>query len=237
MDRKILIQLLFLIIITNSKYALSQSNSEVIYPSKNTTIDYHDRWTKNHYKKRIKKFKKKPIYPGDIVFIGNSITEGGKDWGAKLKIDNVKNRGISGDVTDGVLSRLGELIKYEPESIFIMIGVNDLFNLYYRKEIPSPDYVINNLLKITTLLHEKLPNTKLYLQTLLPTARDFINEKIDIVNASIRIHQSDGIYSLIDLNPHFTTDDGLINPSLTYDGTHLNSKGYLLWSELIMKYL
>ncbi|OUT99363.1 MAG: hypothetical protein CBB92_05595 [Flammeovirgaceae bacterium TMED32] len=237
MDRKILIQLLFLIIITNSKYALSQSNSEVIYPSKNTTIDYHDRWTKNHYKKRIKKFKKKPIYPGDIVFIGNSITEGGKDWGAKLKIDNVKNRGISGDVTDGVLSRLGELIKYEPESIFIMIGVNDLFNLYYRKEIPSPDYVINNLLKITTLLHEKLPNTKLYLQTLLPTARDFINEKIDIVNASIRIHQSDETYSLIDLNPHFTTDDGLINPSLTYDGTHLNSKGYLLWSELIMKYL
>ncbi len=237
MDRKILIQLLFLIIITNSKYALSQSNLEVIYPSKNTTIDYHDRWTKNHYKKRIKKFKKQPIYPGDIVFIGNSITEGGKDWGAKLKIDNVKNRGISGDVTDGVLSRLGELIKYEPKSIFIMIGVNDLFNLYYRKEIPSPDYVINNLLKITTLLHEKLPNTKLYLQTLLPTARDFINEKIDIVNASIRIHQSDGTYSLIDLNPHFATDDGLINTSLTYDGTHLNSKGYLLWSELIMKYL
>ena len=88
-----------------------------------------------------------------------------------------------------------------------------------------------------TLLHEKLPNTKLYLQTLLPTARDFINEKIDIVNASIRIHQSDGTYSLIDLNPHFATDDGLINTSLTYDGTHLNSKGYLLWSELIMKYL
>jgi lysophospholipase L1-like esterase len=237
MDRKILIQLLFLIIITNSKYALSQSNLEVIYPFKNTTIDYHDRWTKNHYKKRIKKFKKQPIHPGDIVFIGNSITEGGKDWGAKLKIDNVKNRGISGDVTDGVLSRLGELIKYEPKSIFIMIGVNDLFNLYYRKEIPSPDYVINNLLKITTLLHEKLPNTKLYLQTLLPTARDFINEKIDIVNASIRIHQSDGTYSLIDLNPHFATDDGLINTSLTYDGTHLNSKGYFLWSELIMKYL
>ena len=88
-----------------------------------------------------------------------------------------------------------------------------------------------------TLLHEKLPNTKLYLQTLLPTARDFINEKIDIVNASIRIHQSDGTYPLIDLKPHFATDDGLINTSLTYDGTHLNSKGYLLWSELIMKYL
>jgi len=40
MDRKILIQLLFLIIITNSKYALSQSNLEVIYPSKNTSNLY-----------------------------------------------------------------------------------------------------------------------------------------------------------------------------------------------------
>ena len=155
----------------------------------------------------------------------------------KLKIENVKNRGISGDVTDGVLLRLGELIKYGPKSIFIMIGVNDLFNLYYRKEIPSPDYVIKNLLKITTLLHEKLPNTKLYLQTLLPTARGFINQSIDVVNASIKVHQSDGTYTLIDLNPHFTADDGLINTSLTYDGTHLNSQGYLLWSELIMKYL
>ena len=154
-----------------------------------------------------------------------------------MKIANVKNRGISGDVTDGVLVRLGELIKYKPKSIFIMIGVNDLFNLYYRKEIPSPEYVINNLLKITTQLHEKLPNTKIYLQTLLPTARDFINQSINVVNASIKVHQSNGTYTLIDLNPHFTADNGLIKSSLTYDGTHLNIQGYLLWSELIMKYL
>ena len=237
MYRKIIIQLLVLFIITNSRYALSQINVEVIYPTKNTNIVYHDRWTKNHYKKRIKKFKKNPINPGDVVFIGNSITEGGQDWGDKLKIANVKNRGISGDVTDGVLVRLGELIKYKPKSIFIMIGVNDLFNLYYRKEIPSPEYVINNLLKITTQLHEKLPNTKIYLQTLLPTARDFINQSINVVNASIKVNQSNGTYTLIDLNPHFTADNGLIKSSLTYDGTHLNIQGYLLWSELIMTYL
>ena len=118
-----------------------------------------------------------------------------------------------------------------------MIGVNDLFNLYYRKEIPSPEYVINNLLKITTQLHEKLPNTKIYLQTLLPTARDFINQSINVVNASIKAHQSNGTYTLIDLNPHFTADNGLIKSSLTYDGTHLNIQGYLLWSELITTYL
>ena len=55
-----------------------------------------------------------------------------KIGGAKLGIENVRNRGISGDVTDGVLLRLGELIKYKPTSIFIMIGINDLFNLHYQ---------------------------------------------------------------------------------------------------------
>ena len=42
---------------------------------------------------------------GDIVFIGNSITEGDKDWEKKLGIRHVKNRGISGDVTDGVYGK------------------------------------------------------------------------------------------------------------------------------------
>ena len=135
----------------------------------------------------------------DIVFIGNSITEGGKDWGAKLGIDNAKNRGISGDVTDGVLLRLGELIKYKPMSIFVMIGINDLFNLHYQKEIPSPEYIVENLLKITTLLYEKIPKTQIYVQTLLPTARDFINKNVNIVNNAMRTHQSDGTYHLIDL--------------------------------------
>ena len=42
---------------------------------------------------------------GDIVFIGNSITEGDKDWEKKLGIRHLKNRGISGDVTDGVYGK------------------------------------------------------------------------------------------------------------------------------------
>ena len=80
-----------------------------------------------------------------------------------------------------------------------MIGINDLFNLHYQKEIPSPDYVVKNLLKITPLLHEKIPKTQIYVQTLLPTTRDFINKNVNIVNNAMRTHQSDGTYHLIDL--------------------------------------
>ena len=117
----------------DTEYAVVQSTLELLYPPENTVLVYHTEWTENHYKEKIKEFKEHPLSMGDIVFIGNSITEGGKDWVAKLGIDNAKNRGISGNVKDGVLLRLGELIKYKPTSIFIMIGINDLFNLHYQK--------------------------------------------------------------------------------------------------------
>ena len=237
MDKIVYPFLFFLTLIIDTEYAVSQSTLELLYPPENTVVVYHTEWTENHYKERIKEFKERPLSMGNIVFIGNSITEGGKDWGAKLGIDNAENRGISGDVTDGVLLRLGELIKYKPTSIFVMIGINDLSNLHYQKEIPSPDYVVGNLLKITTLLHEKLPNTQIYVQTLLPTAKDFINKNVNIVNSAMRIHQSDGIYHLIDLNPHFAAEDGLMSPLLTYDGTHLNEKGYALWVSIVKPYI
>ena len=84
-----------------------------LYPGDSVAILYHTDWTKNHYRERILEFKKNPVQKGDIVFLGNSITEGGKDWGARLNLPNVKNRGISGDCTDGVLQRLGEINFFE----------------------------------------------------------------------------------------------------------------------------
>jgi hypothetical protein len=58
----------------------------------------------------IREFKSNPLNFNDIVFLGNSITESGKDWSKRLNYPNIKNRGIGGDVTDGVLARLDEII-------------------------------------------------------------------------------------------------------------------------------
>ena len=46
--------------------------------------------------------------PEDIVMLGNSITDGG-EWAEILDNVHVKNRGISGDTTDGVLQRLSSI--------------------------------------------------------------------------------------------------------------------------------
>lgn len=127
---------------------VSEAKMTSLYPPPDVDIPYHTDWTKNHYPERITHFQHEPLTIGDIVFLGNSITEGGGDWGAKLGIPQVKNRGIAGDVTDGVLKRLDEITFFKPRAVFLLIGINDLFNWHNQKGIPSAAYVGNNIIKI-----------------------------------------------------------------------------------------
>ena len=49
-------------------------------------------------------FEKLPVTSKDIVFLGNSITDGG-EWNELLANPRVKNRGISGDRSSWMLDR------------------------------------------------------------------------------------------------------------------------------------
>src|SRR5688572_6232361 len=106
----------------------TQSIPDHLYPPDDISIAYHSDWTKVHYPEKIAEFKLAPLAAGDVVFLGNSITEEGGDWGQRLGWSHVKNRGISGDVTEGVLIRLGEITHSKPKAVFLLIGINDLFN-------------------------------------------------------------------------------------------------------------
>jgi hypothetical protein len=92
-----------------------------LYPFE-AKIKYHSDWTKNHYVARLNEFSSDPAKDGDIIFIGDSITEGGKAWSSRFDRNNIKNRGISGDVTDGVIARLGEIFYFNPSAVFSMFG-------------------------------------------------------------------------------------------------------------------
>lgn len=212
---------------------LKVNTIDSLYPDNSTDIKYHGNWTKVNYKHRIAKFKNSPLNFGDIVFVGNSITEQGGDWSDKLNTKNVHNRGIAGDVTDGVLKRLKEITHYKPETLFLLIGINDLFNLHYQKEIPSVEYVANNIIKITEIIHKKSPETKIYLQTILPTSEDYMTDNINSVNTIVKNHEKNSNYELIDLYMVFADSNGLMKSNLTTDGTHLNEQGYELWLKTI----
>lgn len=60
-----------------------------------------------YYSQRATLFEQLPITSQDILFVGNSITDG-CEWAELLGNAHVKNRGISGDVVMGVYDRLAQ---------------------------------------------------------------------------------------------------------------------------------
>ncbi len=178
---------------------------------------------------------KKSISDDSIVFLGDSLTE----WfnlQEYFKRNNLVNRGVAGDITDGVLYRMGEITNATPGEIYLMIGINDVFQGYPVEQI------VRNLKTIIDRILEESPGTKLSVQSILP-----INEEYFIIgdNMNIKIteinKQLEGfcIYrkiKYINLHPHFL-HDGKLNPEYTYDGGHLTEKGYEKWAQLLQTHL
>ena len=80
-----------------------------------------------HYYKRFLQFMDEPaITSKDIVMVGNSLTEGGGDWNARLNKKNIRNRGIIGDEVMGIYDRLHQILPGHPEKLFLLAGVNDI---------------------------------------------------------------------------------------------------------------
>jgi lysophospholipase L1-like esterase len=188
-----------------------------------------------HYHERLSEFKKQPICKGETIFLGNSITEGG-DW-AKLFNDSlVLNRGISGDMSAGIINRLDEIYKRQPNKVFLLIGINDLAHGVL------PDSVIKNILFITRLLHQESPATQIFVQSILPVNDHFtkfsghVKKKKEIiqVNQSLLDSAYNNPYTYVDLNSYFKDAEGNLKTEFTIDGLHLIEAGYLRWKELIL---
>lgn len=191
----------------------------------------------DHYTQRYELFKKESIIRGGIIMLGNSITEMG-DWKKLLKSDSAINRGISGDVTFGVLHRLREITDRKPAKVFILIGINDL-----SRNTPE-EVVIENIFNIVTKIHGQSPQTHIYVQSILPTNETFKNliknffgkgEFILTINSQLRKYASQIHYTYIDLHTSFSDNEGRLNAIYSNDGLHLNLKGYEHWVEFLKK--
>lgn len=208
-------------------------DTSYLYPSPSILISYHTEWTKKHYIEKIAEFKANPLQFGDIIFVGNSLTELGGNWGQRFNNTGVKNRGIAGDVTAGVINRLAEIYYYKPKKVFLKIGINDLFH-----DELSPEYVANNIKTIVDKIHSESPETKIYVQTILPTANNTaLKAKIAATNAIIKNSVPSNYYQVIDLHPIFTDANDLMISTYTLDGVHLTEAGYVLWQNHIKEFV
>lgn len=199
---------------------------------------YGDSLFSTYYWQRVKLFEFMPILRDDIVMVGNSITDGA-EWGELFNDLRVKNRGISGDVTAGVLHRWKAIAAAQPHRVFLMIGTNDL-----ARGI-SPDSVVKNILLAADYLRQESPATELFIQSILPVT-DYYKKfgghtskaaQIKQVNASLQEAAAKHRYTFVDLHTEFIDPAGKMQQHLTNDGLHLTGEGYLLWKHLIYPYV
>ena len=185
------------------------------------------------YENRQNLFEHLPLPKGSIIFLGDSITEYGQ-WEELMNHPKVKNRGIAGDTTWGLLRRLKNITASQPAAIFLMIGIND-FLFTNEKEI------LKNYTTIVQQIKEETPTTRLYIQSVLPVNNRvkntvFQNTAIISLNNSLKeLAEKEGL-PYLDIHQQLRNGKGLLKAEYTADGVHINGVAYLKWKDIVSFY-
>jgi lysophospholipase L1-like esterase len=200
-----------------------------------------------------------------LVFLGDSITDfwqldenpwirgqrfGLNSWQpafvSGLPENRALNMGISGDRTEHVLHRiqpaaqggLGQLDppELDPDFIVLMIGINNT----WAQEDPVVDSVVAGITRVLEAAHDRKPEARIVLQSLLPTNDPVRNRDVVVpVNARIVDLVKRKPYAdytvFLNLYPLFTDSAG--NQKTDFfvtDGVHPNDAGYRAWSARLL---
>ena len=142
-------------------------------------------------------------------------------------------------MTEGIIERLGPLVAGHPKMIFVMAGINDL-----KREVPV-DSVFENYKKILSMISDKSPRTKLFLQSTLPVTEAYsrreertleVNKKVSELNSLLKKFCTEKKINFLDLTKVLSAGNDL-REELTVDGLHLNYTGYRIWATFLNSYL
>ncbi len=191
-----------------------------------------------YYARRATLFDELPIGKKDIVMLGNSLTDG-CEFNELMVNSHIKNRGIVGDIVQGMIDRIGPIIKGKPKKLFIMCGVNDISHGV------TADSIARATERLIVMVQQGSPRTRIYLQSLLPFNNDVREWKLlvgrdhVVVEANALLEQVARRHGVtwINLYPLFADDQGRLRTDLTNDGLHLMGPGYLLWRDALRPHL
>ena len=171
-----------------------------------------------YWRQRVSLFEKLPVSSQDIVFVGNSITDGG-EFSELFQDYHVKNRGINSDVIDGVYERIDNVL-------------NDIsHNLPVSTLVEKYDRLIKKIVN-------ESPSTKLYIQSVMPINNDFsryknlIGKEKVLTAFNVQLNELAVKNNVVFINLWETLADpntGKLKPEYTNDGLHLTGNGYLQW--------
>ncbi len=189
------------------------------------------------YKRHVKRFGS--LSPEKkIIFIGDSIVAYFPLKSYQLSND-IYNMGIPGDTTKGVIERLDQVTRLNPEKIIIHIGLNDEILLNF-----SVNQTIENIQQIVRILKKSLVKTNIYIVSLTPVNQsEFPHSTYVIdrhpefaikVNEAIKHIENTTFINLYDV---LTDQHHELQRILTTDGIHLNKNGYDIYANMIANLL
>lgn len=165
----------------------------------------------------------------DKVFVGDSISDYG-NFQEYFSEEVVLNRGISNDNAKGVLNRIDEVVNRNPKEVYMMIGINDILH--------GTDIVVfeENVKNIVQAFDQS--SSKVIVQSILPVNNDIFkyelsNDDVAKFNEVLQKIAQDNDTSYLDLHPYFTNENGELKKEYTFDGIHLNGKGYQVWIDVL----
>jgi len=208
--------------------ALAQQPAVTVDSSKYAAYWWHSKDMYDHL----------PDTEDEIIFLGNSITDGA-EWFELFGNPRCHNRGISADVTEGVLLRLDAITRLNPAKIFIMIGINDLSRNMTVDEITA------NYRTILERIKNETPSTQVYVESVLPVnpatgmALNHTN-KTDLImelNGRLRDLAKEFGHTYVDLFSAMADENNHLPRKCSIDGLHLTYEGYRIWVETIKKYI
>ncbi len=170
----------------------------------------------------------------DMVFIGDSITQGWEGAGAAIWDKyyagrNAANLGIGGDCTQQVLWRLdnGNVDGISPKVAIVLIGTNN----YDR---PAKEIALG-VRAVVSKLRQKLPDTRILLLAIFP--RGDVEEKYQQVlkdaSACFARLDADPMVDYMDIGQVFLDADGMLQRNIMPDLLHPGEAGYQLWADAI----
>jgi lysophospholipase L1-like esterase len=170
------------------------------------------------------------LYPEDTVdylFLGDSHMEQ-CEWQEFFPGKRVANRGIGGETTEGLLTRLNALPK--ARLIFLQIGINDLLmGQTPQKTAQRYSQIIKSLEVSGT---QKVVPVQVFYTRYSPD----VNPAVSELNAFLlEAWQKEG-REYLTLNEDLSPKRELLQ-NYTLDGIHLNAQGYRIWIQKIKDHL
>ena len=184
-------------------------------------------------------FEVLPVLSSDIVFLGNSITDG-CEWAELFNNRHIKNRGISADRSGWMIQRLDPIIQGHPKKLFVMIGTNDLAGG------STPEEIVADIAKLIDRFQTESRWTKIYVQSILPVnGADFSKYKNHYAHSHLIVPTNKKLETLceekgvtyVDVWGALADQEGKLDKRYTNDGLHLMGEGYLVWRDVIKPYV